>query len=712
MSARRRLVLTLVTLVAAGSMSGACGGGEIEQPGEPGADANQMGDVGDQRRRVVSVEIRPNNEANDGTGDIPVTFAQVFGGGDVPSGFTIQARIGERDIPTQFDRKATHSDGSTRHGLVTVELPKGTSGWVRVDLDAVRQTDTTPPIDLNAVIPSTFDVRIRASSAATGEYTASLRGPSAKRAAEKAWIAGPLVSEARFSTPFVSATGAEHPRLSLRIDLRAYRASKAVWVDLSVENTWAGASTWANERYDCKIDVNNKEVYAIRDLVHYRHARWRKSFWVSGAEADIRHDVTYLIGTRAVSSYDTSIVIPEDVNANLAASWAKASALPIGIGLVGDTYMGTGGAADGIAPMPRWSTIYLLGMDPRARRATLGNSDMAGSWPVHARRRADDLPDGGDPGRDPPPCSGECNVPLQPDGAHQPAFSYLPYLVTGDRYHFEELLFWTTWNGTSFYKWQTRTQAWSLRTQAEAAWITPDDHPWKKQLNADVIENLAYYKRVYVDGMFRDADECLPMGCANPLHILTNGYALGPDGVRTRFSPWQDDFFTWTLGHLVDLGFEQAMPVLIYKAAFPVMRFTTKGTCWTNAAPYMLDIRPTSGGPFFATYLEAYDAVFGDPVNSKGVRYRDQPCGSQAEADWRNQDSIDRGEDPGWRAGEMWGYADSTRGYPSNLQPALATAVDARVPGAEEAWKIFMARPIKPNYAGGPQFAIVPRNRK
>jgi len=61
------------------------------------------------------------------------------------------------------------------------------------------------------------------------------------------------------------------------------------------------------------------------------------------------------------------------------------------------------------------------------------------------------------------------------------------------------------------------------------------------------------------------------------------------------------------------------------------------------------------------------------------------------------------------KPGEMSGYAFSTTGMPSDLQPALAYAADAGGKAGQEAWRKFMARSVKPDYGTAPQFAIVPR---
>jgi hypothetical protein len=61
--------------------------------------------------------------------------------------------------------------------------------------------------------------------------------------------------------------------------------------------------------------------------------------------------------------------------------------------------------------------------------------------------------------------------------------------------------------------------------------------------------------------------------------------------------------------------------------------------------------------------------------------------------------------------GEMTGFSQSVEGFPSNMQPALAAAVDSGIPGADKAWSVFQARSIKPDYNTGPEWDVVPRTR-
>jgi len=173
------------------------------------------------------------------------------------------------------------------------------------------------------------------------------------------------------------------------------------------------------------------------------------------------------------------------------------------------------------------------------------------------------------------------------------------------------------------------------------------------------------------------------------------------------------------VGHLAELGFDAASPLLAWKAKFPVGRMMASGYCWIDGAVYAMAVKPTASSPLYGTLAEAYQATMRDldaggaavaMTNSTGARYLDQPCASQAQADWRTQRDKDTktARNP-WRAGEMTGYAESIEGFPSNMQPALAVSASFGLPDAQAAWDRFAARPVKPDYSTAPQWAVVPR---
>jgi hypothetical protein len=284
-----------------------------------------------------------------------------------------------------------------------------------------------------------------------------------------------------------------------------------------------------------------------------------------------------------------------------------------------------------------------------------------------------------------------CSTPYTHDSAHQAAFAYLPYLVTGDYYYLEELQFWAMWNQFSsnpgyrqnvkglLQQEQVRAQAWSLRTLAEAAYITPDNDRLKGHFNQILTNNLDWYNATYTDN-----------ASANKLGIIVNGYALGYNNGR-GMAPWMDDFFTSAVGHTADLGFDKATALLKWKASFPIARMTALGTCWIDGASYALNVRDSSTSPFYTTMAEAYTA-------SHTAEFNALACASSEMAA-----SLKL------KVGEMTGYSAATAGYPANMQPALAYAANAMGTAGQSAWTVFMNRSVKPDYSTSPQFAIVPR---
>src|SRR3954453_24044109 len=70
---------------------------------------------------IVALQLQNNTDSAQKPGE--VTFGQVFRQGDLDPGKHLTAIIGGREVPVQMDVKATHSDGSVRHAILTIEQP-------------------------------------------------------------------------------------------------------------------------------------------------------------------------------------------------------------------------------------------------------------------------------------------------------------------------------------------------------------------------------------------------------------------------------------------------------------------------------------------------------------------------------------------------------------------------------------------------------------
>jgi hypothetical protein len=646
----------------------------------------------------------------------PITFGQVFSPGHLLPTNTLVGRLDDgTTLPLQTDVKALHPDGSVRHAIISAVLPNLAPGQVRtVALEKNSTAPTTKLYLVNDLMRNGFSASVHATvngveyaAYADDELKAAINNP-------KTWLAGPIATEWLVSAPLTTDSGVAHPHLSARFAIRWYSDIKKVRVDVTVENDWAYEPAPQNFTYDAKVLVAAKQVYAKPALTHLHHARWRKVFWwgADAPQVHVKHNTAYLIGTRALPNYDQSMTVPESSLAALKTRWTGAITEPMAVGLA-NPYMPSTGGRDDIGLLPGWAAQYLLTMDKRAKEVTLGTAELAGSWSSHYRDKNTDRPvslldfpymtiagragDTYNPVTKKseafPLCAAfvdSCKSPNTHDISHQPAFAYLPYLVTGDYYHLEELQFWATFdvfNSNPGYRQnvkgllspeQVRGQAWALRTLAEAAYITPDSDRLKGHFNQILSDNLDWFNQTYTDNP-----------AANALGIIVNGYSLVYNDER-GIAPWMDDFFTSAVGHTAELGYPKAASLLAWKAKFPISRMTGAGACWITGAIYSLNVRDSKTSPYYTTIAQAF-------AGTETAAFRALPCAGQEMATAL-----------GLKVGEMTGYSDGTAGYPSNMQPALAYSAGA-APGGQEAWARFMGRSVKPNYGTSPQFAIVPR---
>jgi hypothetical protein len=663
---------------------------------------------------AVITDVRfENTSASAAQTNVPVTFGQVFAQGNLLATDKLTGRLEDGTVvPLQVDVKATHADGSVRHAIISAVVPSIAASKVRTMSLAKGGSAPTGSATIDSLTRTGFSASVHANIGGVDYYASA--DELLKSGKVETWLAGPVATEWEVSAPLRSANGSEHPHLSARFAIRWYPGVNKARVDVVVENDWAYEPSPQNFTYDASVIVGGKSVYSKAGLNHYHHSRWRKLFWVDGSEpqVNIKHNTAYLINSRAVANYDQNLVVPETALAELQKTWTGAITEPGAVGMANPYMPSTGGRND-IGLLPAWSADYLLSMDKRAKTVTLGTADLAGSWSAHYRDKQTGRPislldypymtilghfgDTYNPTTKRteafPACAGDgrCATPNTHDSSHQPNLAYLPYLVTGDYYYLEELQFWAMWNVFSdnpgyrqFEKGlvqpdQVRGQAWSLRTLAEAAYITPDNNQLKSHFTKILDNNLEWFNQTYTNNP-----------SANKLGIIINGYAVVYDNNK-GMAPWMDDFFTSAVGHTAELGFDKAVPLLKWKAKFPIDRMTAPGACWVDGAIYTLYVRDSVSSPVYSSMAEAYKV-------SHTADFLGLACNSSAMAS-----SLKL------KVGEMTGYSSVPTGYPSNMQPALAFAADAMGTSGKAAWTVFMNRSVKPDYSSAPQFAIVPR---
>jgi hypothetical protein len=640
--------------------------------------------------------------------NVPVTLGYVFRPGDFPAGAGMGARLSSGTIiPLQVDKKATHNDGSLRHAILSVRVPTLAANGTETVTLTTAASSPLPPIALSSLLASGFDARV---DLTVGSTTYSASAANLLGSAQNVqWLAGPVVSEWIVGGPVKDGSGNAHPHLAAYFHVRAYTGLDAVRVDVVIENNWSYVPSPGNFTYNAAISVGGQNRFSQSGLQHYHHARWHKVFWwgINQPAVNVQHDKAYLISTKAVPMYQP-LVPTSGFLAGLATAVP-----PMSNGQL-ETYMPDGGPSADIGPLPAWSTAYLLTEDNRARLSTLANGDAGGAYSVHFRndRTSDasyrypisiiDEPSAGyGTGGDFP--MGGSN-PFTADTAHQPSVAYLPYLITGDYFYLEELQFWVDFNWLGDEQsvncrqqargllqcHQERGQAWALRELARAAYITPDDHPLKSYFNTELENNRQWYTDAYINGTvgtFKNVFGALDRG------------SLGTDSGRQETKTWMDDFFTWAVGHVLELDYTSWRPLLDYKAKFVVGRLANPAFCYILAGTDTIDLASGPRTDWFTDWSTVYNTSF--PASITGTA-----CGSQAMADAIS--AWDTGT-YNFQAGEIYNWASLAGSRLAIMYAATSILIDNGITGGDTAWARIRSSTVQPDWTEFANFALQPR---
>ena len=636
----------------------------------------------------ASVTLSPM-PAEAAAGPAPVTFGVVFGPGDIAKGKAIVVRMAGQEVAAQVDVKRHYDDGSARFAIVSLMLPKLDVNTVVECQAGDAKADAAPANAKSddaakALLATNFDAVVTLTFPDGKSVSASARKmlEAAGDKAEK-WLVGPVVTEWLLMGPPADAQGKADPDLNVQFQVRSYDNAKAVRVSVVVENcsdTWAG-----NIGYDVDIMLgqpakDGQAALTKKGVDHERASRWRKVLWwpAEPAQVHVAHDLAQLTATKALPNYDTTIKIPEKDLAGLASGWAKCQGDLMGNGFLMKYGPSTGGRGE-IGPYPSWTVQYLLSMDERAKRAVLGNADLAGSWPMHVRAAKtghimtiDDRPkfwyDGR--GQDKPkwqpdrkPIEGK-GLELTPDvTAHVGSYAYVPYLVTGDYYYLEEAYFWANAAllstnpdlGRSQAKGlvldsQTRGVAWALRNLADAAFIAPDDSMEAKYFEEKVRNNIATLTHIMYGPPERNS-----MGFWGSEGNVDTYREHNPANPNWIFiAPWQNSFVTWGLNHLVELGYADAAKPRDFQLRWQIGLFTHPG-----------EFDPVRGA--------VYHLVIGEQEKAPGskiVYYED----------WKKLNDENAKLTPKAQIGGEYAWA---------VRTALMCGIDGDVPKADEALKVL-----------------------
>ena len=557
------LVLTVSMLVVGSAESRASGPVLGQQPaaseaGSPGGGASSATTAASHATAANTVIL--HERSGSVQNNRPVSIARPFAQGEI-SNF-VKASIDGVPLLTQTDVKNRWPDGSLKFAVVSFVVPQiPAGGAVEVgfteqlsgnNTDFLGQGDMLlPQYDFDGVIQmtgNTTEIVSAREMLAAGHFRYWLRGP----------IVTSVIIEDRdriFDRDFGDGSRALHPIFEARF----YPASNDVQLGYTVENVWSSDNA-SNSMRDLVYSLRITSGLSVPELEldhaqfnHIGRSRWHVEYWLGDdpARISVDHNVAYLVTTKAIPNFDTSLSIDEAVVASRYALWTSRDQTIDGdaqhLGSY-DKALDAAGAADWIGLLNTWDILYLLTMDDRMHEVSLGNANLAGRMPVHYRE-ADDLAGTGEffdadgqvatRGRvvsinarktvtlsDLTLSCGTAYAddhfhigPSTTDGwgtigsSHMPEVSYLPYLTTGQHYYLEELQYWAAymvaWKGGCYggdYTRQgeagllnntnIRADAWGLRTLAYAAFISLDGSPEKEYFEEKLVNNISMWEGV------------------------------------------------------------------------------------------------------------------------------------------------------------------------------------------------------------------------
>jgi hypothetical protein len=301
------------------------------------------------------------------------------------------------------------------------------------------------------------------------------------------------------------------------------------------------------------------------------------------------------------------------------------------MGLAGITaYMPTTGERDEIGPVTEAQARWICTGSGEAFEQMLAQAEASGTVPWHMRDEKtgapfdfNQYPKGGwysDKPEVSNPYVPQLKSPVTPDTAHQPALTYVPFVLTGDPYYLEALQLQMTWCIGSFppeYRLagkcilaygQTRAYAWCLRDLMQLAKVTPASVP-------DWLMPRAYWERI-LESNRQWFEETYVQSPAPPYSIFraatkyddNDSSDAPPLRGTTVFSPWMDEYLAFILGWTVMIGFPAWRDAFVWKAGSTVARANGKSG-WQRAfaTPYRICLRISSSSPWPGTWKEAWN---------------------------------------------------------------------------------------------------------
>lgn len=565
--------------------------------------------------------------------NIPIQIARPFVEGEIATYPVV--KIAGKSIISQASIKQRHQDGSVKHAIINFVLDQ-----LPANGELVASIENGVPPSGDALTKEemlsdkfSFDA-IQEYSFASGQVNTISARTMLKNNDYSTWLEGPVATTivlADHSQNRVYDVGSDSYR-SVRpmFHVTFWKALNKYTVRYVSENT--NTIALQDQSYDLQLLIgqNAQSVYQKSQVPHQARSIWTKKYSTfENPVYNLNHNVRYLVQTKSVPYFDISREISDTAIQAYWNVWQGKNKDLYDSGLW-QSAMAVGGGRPDIGLYPSWAVKWLFTGDWRLTEIALTQADLASAWPMHLREGKAglkfDLNQSIDaqgkivsiaPGARPThwterPDWHEVNdadkiIPItelsrsnwRPDTAHHPDISSLQFLLTGDKFYLDQMLFsaaYVTGNNNAkgfnsrlgrgqtgseglLYSGEVRGQAWAIRTRVHTYDILPDDWPEKSYFNT-LNENAfaafqglfdlqntypnksAIYehaRNIVADSVFVSSGQPSPLGFWNegvssPAYV-SDDY-VDTELVNQAIAPWMQNFVTISLGRAQELGYD------------------------------------------------------------------------------------------------------------------------------------------------------------
>lgn len=615
------------------------------------------------------------------TGTYPFTIGMGFAEGEAT---TVTTDLTNAQVKV----KRLWNDGTVKHAIISGRafLTQNVARTIALSQGIQTEGTALTSSDIQAAAPS---ATVQCGAFGTVDLSTLLASPV------RTWISGSEMVECHYRSDVGGGT-----LLSVWFHVRLY-ADGRKWIRAIVENGYlddgAGAvAANADRSYVPTITIGGVVVYnnSGAALSHYKNTRYSAEGWGIGSDPQITpaHDVAYLRDSKLAPNYFWRNPSETTLN-SLTQTYTQMSNGPLQSG------MSAPGDYPGIGILPQWNACYLVTGDPRPYRATLVGSSCLNSYGIVWRDATTKLPlkpssfpnwapDG--PGQ-----NGSASVtmgPLEWEMNHLPGEAYIAYLLTGDYWHYETLLFnaVTCWlccgsttsgvtsrgDGTSrVIAAQVRGTAWGFRSVAMLASIFPTGDDVASEYQTLVENNINYWKAI-ADTNPNGLGYVYEYNSSNTICVGAGDLYTGTGHTQ----PWMHNFmimgfgFTYFLKPVSDMTNFTSLMDFLYKGIVGLLG-DSSGYCYTYASAYTIKAAPRDQDLDVSNFYPDWATVFTQTYGASSCGTTMLDVGNNEEGNSVPPVPPSSG-DPSIPSVNRW----------DEILPAIALAYDHGATGAVASW--------------------------